>query len=844
MSGWSFLSKAEGFLDRVLDEQQKDKSALRNPSRKPDEVVSTPELGSVTRVATPVHRWQDRLTRAASQFTSTDSLPTNVTDEAPGTHVVQALPIVNALVNVEQGNASTQLSVPSAGTVQHALATEISNITVLEALTELQMSNTFPATMPTDIPEVHHSSEPDKLDHVTLALLADVSGRATPSLQSSELQIDTKVSSELPRPRVSRDGNKSSSRRPDLSNIDKASLLAMVYSLQADMQACESRRIDEFSTSAERISALERRLAYFSSESVSSNLDIANSTASSAEQKLLAEKDARIALLLGEGDSLSKKEVQHLANLKKLRTRIGELEGLIASSVKAIEKADQDNVVLRTESKAYQDSVKRAESKLKDLTNVEVEVASLKTVRISQTKQINDLKRQLSDADDTISQNVTIWTQLQAEKAKSDTLQKRIGSLLTEAKTTAEEHGSEIAELQGKLDRLNTRHRSTEADRLADTNRLETEIESLRATLEESTTNSSESSQAKFLRQIESLQTQQSLARQNWARIEESLVLRCNHAEKERDELRAEEENMRQRMRQNVLSKKAVEEERSKLENKTKILENAILDLQDRIDDHSGQFAKVMATLDAERQKWLTEKETMNVTFENRLQERLAQEGNTYQSSAPQSPFLQGMGSRSGYYPFQRHVPDSPNMTRTPDKRPSAGSRVPTHTSRISVRRKPSYQFSTFEDLRSPPLLGREEDPFTPEDGSSQLQPYTEASISTASAGANVGMMERVSANVRKLELEMGILREDLARMTTQRDEARGVCVEMEALEQERQRALNAAQEMEVSRQKMQSKFEATLELLGEQTEENEQLKEDIVDMRKAFRETIEGMHT
>ncbi|CCG82255.1 Putative uncharacterized protein [Taphrina deformans PYCC 5710] len=844
MSGWGFLSKAEGFLDRVLEEQSKDKGEQKKlPSNSTGAKTGFEPLA---RVSTPTSRWQDRLSKAASQFTSTDSLP-SIIQSRPSLDIETTGQSSTTTSNVGQETAAVS------GLAQAGNADSTANVLQhSEPLTELQKSKTYPPNMPSYLEKqsdvvTEPEAEPDTAVAATLAIPNAEPSKGRSSSQSvRSVDSTTKLSSA----KVSSESQRSAAPvvpavvLPDMSSMAHSDLVALVSSLSQDLQSCESRRLDEFQVNAERISALERRLAYFSDESLSKNRNMTATPGATTHEKLLAEKDARIALLLEEGDNLSKRELLHLANLKKLRTRTTELETLIATSLKAVQKADADNSANKKEIKIVQEQLGRSEAKVKELTRFENEVGDLRTEKRTQTRVISDLKRQLSDADDTISQNVKIWTQLQSEKTKTENLQKQIGNLLAEAKVTADENASEMAELQGRFDRLNERSQATEAEKAADVVRLETELENLRATLEESTTNASENAQAKLLRQIEGLQTSQSLARQNWARIEESLVMRSKHAEQERDELREQEDEFRNRLRSAVLQRKEVEEERSVAQAQAKAHQNTIRDLRDQIESLVRQVEEARATLEAERQSWMVERETLSTSLENRVQERVMEERQASQMSAPQSPFLQDRPGRAGYA-FQRHVPDSPNTSRTPDKRPSLGSRPPTQNSRMPTFRRKTSQYSVVEDLRSPITTYQQDDEVSNmDDGTGFLRAHTEvASISSASAGASVGMMERVSSTVRKLELEMGIMREDLMRVTRQRDEARSACVGVEALEAERDELKNTLGQLEQSRVKLEEKFEATLELLGEQTEENEQLKEDIVDMRKAFRETLEGVN-
>jgi len=76
----------------------------------------------------------------------------------------------------------------------------------------------------------------------------------------------------------------------------------------------------------------------------------------------------------------------------------------------------------------------------------------------------------------------------------------------------------------------------------------------LRARAEESSTSATSSAQAKLLRQVEMLQTQHTIASQNWQRIEDSLQLRTTSLEKEKIELTRRFEEEKKKVKEIVYS--------------------------------------------------------------------------------------------------------------------------------------------------------------------------------------------------------------------------------------------------------------------------------------------------
>ena len=74
----------------------------------------------------------------------------------------------------------------------------------------------------------------------------------------------------------------------------------------------------------------------------------------------------------------------------------------------------------------------------------------------------------------------------------------------------------------------------------------------MRIRAEEASSGVTGDSQAKLLRQVETLQTQYSIASENWQGIESTLLARITNLEKERDEALQRESDMRKKAREAV----------------------------------------------------------------------------------------------------------------------------------------------------------------------------------------------------------------------------------------------------------------------------------------------------
>jgi predicted nucleic acid-binding Zn-ribbon protein len=110
-----------------------------------------------------------------------------------------------------------------------------------------------------------------------------------------------------------------------------------------------------------------------------------------------------------------------------------------------------------------------------------------------------------------------------------------------------------------------------------------------------------------------------------------------------------------------------------------------------------------------------------------------------------------------------------------------------------------------------------------------------------SSAGPSVQLVERMSASVRRLEMEKAAAREELARMQSQRDGARDEVVSLMRELDGVKEADERIERMETEMGGLKERYEAALEMLGEKSEECEELRNDVLDLKKIYRELVEN---
>jgi chromosome segregation ATPase len=113
-------------------------------------------------------------------------------------------------------------------------------------------------------------------------------------------------------------------------------------------------------------------------------------------------------------------------------------------------------------------------------------------------------------------------------------------------------------------------------------------------------------------------------------------------------------------------------------------------------------------------------------------------------------------------------------------------------------------------------------------------------SVSTVAAGPSVQLVERMSAAIRRLESEKVAAREELARISRQRDDARGEVVALMREAEGGKTALKKVGDLEMEVEAMRERYETTLELLGEKSELVDELRADVQDVKAMYRDLVE----
>lgn len=328
----------------------------------------------------------------------------------------------------------------------------------------------------------------------------------------------------------------------------------LLRQLQSDYQTSELQRQEEVHGYIERIDALQSKLQYLAKESVEAARKASGAASNGSLDKKLADKDEQVALLMQEGQQLSKKELSHLTTIKKLRSKIQEDTKEVSDAKAKQEKAERDVVVITEKWKRAEASEKRISERLKGYTLLQKDHEALKGELASKDATIANLQVKLEEEIALEKQAEAKLAQetLEVERQRVADLEEELVNLRIEKTLASDRAASQIKELREKMDKEAERTRMSELEMKKEQQMLESRLEVMRARAEEVASGAGGDAQAKLLRQIETLQTQYAVAGENWQGIEASLVARAASLEKERDEATKREADIRRKAREVV----------------------------------------------------------------------------------------------------------------------------------------------------------------------------------------------------------------------------------------------------------------------------------------------------
>ncbi|KAK9466594.1 TATA element modulatory factor 1 TATA binding-domain-containing protein [Lipomyces arxii] len=663
-------------------------------------------------------------------------------------------------------------------------------------------------------------------------------------------------------------------------------------SLRAEL----AQKQEELSSSVNRVTILEEKIKYLSNEL----LDYTQKRTQTNIDKKLAEKDEKIALLLLEGETLSKQELKHMTTIKRLRAAEREGERIVQDAKKRQEKAEKEAIELREKLRKASEIERKQSERIRILAKSESEVDILKREQDLLKSTITDLRNDLAKANLVADEAVQRAQSelLEKERKRANDLEQQLESLKAEQAMDKEKYTHETYNLESKLSRESDRSKARERELREEIASLEHKLEMLRAQTEELTAGATGGQHAKMLRQIETLQSQYALATENWQGIEASLLSRIAGIEHERDEIAKREAVLRKKLHDETARVRDLEidvenalSKTGDLESELQLQEDLVTSLRSRLEDETARSAVKIQELEKDKasleQRLLEEEKARRDDVQ--LQLRSGASSPTFSKRGygsdmgMMSPGFNLNGQSNGLRIYSRdnsyselHSPsqtsiNSLNATGAPTaiqyRRASRrkSGRISTTpsisgTSALSIPVSPVFQSSTptrtisFSSLNGSEggggsvhqqinlqhaMLSRED---SMNGSKSDSNGGDDAGSAASTAMGDVSSSERLTTVIRRLSSELASAKEELTLLVRDRDQARAEIVELMRDAKAKSDVETECAELKAQVEQLQLREQTTLELLGEKTERVNELADDVQDMKMMYRQQIQEL--
>ncbi|KAH6664139.1 TATA element modulatory factor 1 TATA binding-domain-containing protein [Verticillium dahliae] len=645
------------------------------------------------------------------------------------------------------------------------------------------------------------------------------------------------------------------------------SLCSRCRSLDVKISTLEAEHRGEVHRYIEQVDALQAKLQYLSREASQVARNAIKDTQSGTLERKLAEKDERIAVLMEEGRGMAATEQKHRNVIKKLRIQVADNEKANVELKAALQQARAGLADFRaSEAKLEQLEKARFEwqvgsAKMREELSLLRSDLSAKQITIDSLRQ--DLQKAMDEADTSASR--ALADALEAEKRRAREFEDNIASLQVEKNLVAERAKKREAELREKADEAAERSRIAQLELQGEMQAIEGRLEAMRALAEEASSGAVGDSQAKLLRQMETLQTQHAIASENWQGIEASLATRLSNLEKERNDALRRESDMRKKARETALRCKRQEEEihdlSSRISNsqpESDQFKDQLVTLQKRAEAAEAALAQAKADFEKQQASWKAERWDHP---DRRLWLEDVPVASPRIQSRPDSPLLsvpvrtfssdllvsQGPSGKGRKISTPGSVADGFHDSFSPGRRLSSQPPLRPFVLPNSAGLSSSVSMASFDPPRegvqtATSHLGERDDISDVLDASSSPRQMMQdmVSVSTVGAGPSVQLVERMSAAIRRLEGEKMASREELSRISGQRDEARAELVALMKETQSAEATSRKVSDLEDEVANINERYQTTLELLGEKSELVEELRADVEDVKAMYRDLVE----
>ncbi|KAG9954557.1 hypothetical protein KCU85_g457, partial [Aureobasidium melanogenum] len=231
-----------------------------------------------------------------------------------------------------------------------------------------------------------------------------------------------------------------------VASKDVSELNTELAQLRQENAEAEKQRQEEMLANLERIDALQAKLQYLAKETVAAAKEANSNSQATPQERKLAEKDERIALLMQEGEKLSKVEMRQGAAIKKMRLKTQQDEKAMAdlrNRLARLEDSESDlkQRLKRTEQieKQGAEQIKRYSILEKEVENHKSELASSKATIASLRSQLLEAERKAEEAENNAKESVA-----HADTNKLSAVQEQLEDAKLEKKLADDKWSAEV----------------------------------------------------------------------------------------------------------------------------------------------------------------------------------------------------------------------------------------------------------------------------------------------------------------------------------------------------------------------------------------------------------------
>ena len=285
-----------------------------------------------------------------------------------------------------------------------------------------------------------------------LSLAANIGG--SPRTEHSPFLDNglSRVSQSSTRPSVDSEREDTGSDNIGLTNdgVSEEISVQELEKMRQDYELGELRRQEEVHAHMERIDALQAKLQYLAREAAEAARAMANSSSPGSLEKKLAEKDEQIALLMEEGQTLSKTELKHMNTIKMLRGKRGEDERAAIELRRNLEKSERERSNIHEKYQKLQAGEKAANDRLRSVAKLEKELESLRLDQATSKSTIAHLQSQLTETSSKASdtERKAQAEALYQEQVAANELRDDLSNLKIEKELSEERLRAEIRQLK------------------------------------------------------------------------------------------------------------------------------------------------------------------------------------------------------------------------------------------------------------------------------------------------------------------------------------------------------------------------------------------------------------